>query len=84
MSRPQGIYLRIARASIRGAKDKVFKMIFPQNGKISQKLSLTLDMLPDAKLRAYKPDRTGSERIICIKEITRDKSCPDICVNEDF
>lgn len=44
----------------------------------------TLAMLPDAKLRAYKPDRTGSVRIICIKEITRDKNSLDICVNEDF
>ena len=59
-SRPRGVYLRIARASIKGAKDKVFKMIVPESGKISQKLSLTLAMLPDAKLRAYKPDRTGS------------------------
>ena len=41
-------------------------------------------MLPDAKLRAYKPDRSGSERVICIKAITIDKNSLDICVNEDF
>lgn len=45
---------------------------------------MTLAMLHDAKLRAYKPDRTGSERIICIKAIMRDKNSLDICVNEDF
>lgn len=41
-------------------------------------------MLHDAKLRAYKPDRTGSERIIFIKETTSDKNSLDICLNEDF
>ena len=44
----------------------------------------TLAILPDAKLRANKPDRTASERIICIKAITRDKNSLDICVNEEF
>lgn len=38
-----------------------FQEDFSGTGKISQKLSLTLAMLPDAKLRAYKPGRTDSE-----------------------
>ncbi len=38
-----------------------FSRSFFGTGKISQKLSLTLAMLPDAKLRAYKPGRTDSE-----------------------
>lgn len=60
-------------------------MIFPQNGKISQKLSLTLDMLPDAKLRAYKPNRTGSgENDLYKSDNVRIKNSLDICVNEDF
>lgn len=59
-------------------------MIFRIPAKWRGNSGTTLAMLPDAKLRDYKPDRTGSERIICIKEITRDKNSLDICVNEDF
>lgn len=57
-SRLRGVYLRITGASFKGAKDKVFKTVFQGFGKTTQKQRMTLLMLPDAKLRAYKPDRT--------------------------
>jgi hypothetical protein len=67
-SRPRGVYLRITRASFKGASDKVFKTIFRLPAKLRGNSCTTLAMLPDAQLRAYKPDRTGfGERIICAK-----------------
>lgn len=39
-------------------------MIFPQNGKISQKLSLILAMLPDANFAPINPNGQVPERII--------------------
>jgi len=55
--------LRISRASSKGDKDKVSKMVLPGTSKISPEHGLTLAMRPDAKLRAHKPNRAVLERI---------------------